>query len=192
MNRTQLKTKAKQAISGKVINIFAVFLVGSILLSVATAITFGLGSIFLTGAFMLASAFIFLGVATKKRTPDFGDLMYGLTAKTYMNGLVGYLRYAIFTALWSMLFVIPGIIKGISYSMMFFIMADDPKVDAATAQKKSMAMTNGHKLDLFVLGLSFLPWFFLVAITFGLAAIYVGPYMQTTYALYFEQLKAKK
>ena len=69
-----------------------------------------------------------------------------------------------------------------------FLLAENPKMDAATAQKKSMELMEGHKMELFVLNLSFIPWYLLVAITFGLASIYVVPYVRTTLALFYKNI----
>jgi len=96
---------------------------------------------------------------------------------------------AIFTCLWSLLFVIPGIIKAISYSMAYFVLADNPELSAKEALDESKRITSGHIGDLFVLYLSFIPWVLLGAITCGLALIYVVPYMQTTMANYYLELK---
>lgn len=95
----------------------------------------------------------------------------------------------IFTILWSLLFVIPGIIKAYSYRMAFFILADNPELSANEALQKSKEMMKGHKLDLFVLDLSFIWWFLLVAITFGVASIYVAPYVGATQANFYKSLK---
>lgn len=192
MNRAELKAKAKKVIDGKIFTLFAIMLIIGVATAILSFITFGLGSVLITGGITLSLASIYLGIVNKNRTPVVNDIIYGFKSKTYLNGLVGFLRQTIFTALWSLLFFIPGIIKGIAYSMMFFIMADDPKIDAGDAQKKSIAMTHGHKGDICVLYLSFFPWLILVGLTFGLAAIYVAPYIQATLALYYENLKTTK
>lgn len=192
MNRAALKAKAKKSINDKIFILLAIYIIVAALTAVLTFITFGIGGILISGGVMLSMAFIYLGVVGKNRTPQINDIAFGFSSKTYLNGLVGYLRYTIFTALWSMLFVIPGVIKGISYSMMFYIMAENPTMDPGKAQKKSMAMTDGYKGDLFVLYLSFIPWFLLIGVTFGLASVYVVPYLQATLALYYEALKKKQ
>ena len=192
MDRIKLKNKAKKAISDKIFVLFAISLVATAVVAVLTWVTLGLAGVLLAGGLMLSMAVIYLGMVNKNRMPQINDLMYGFRGETYTNGLVGYLRYAIFTALWSMLFVIPGIVKSISYSMMFYIMADHPKMDPGEAQRKSMEMTDGHKMDIFVLQLSFIPWYLLCAVTFGLATIYVAPYVSATMALYYEELKPKE
>ena len=85
---------------------------------------------------------------------------------------------------------IPGIIKSIAYSMTPYILADCPNVTARDALKLSMRMTAGHKGKLFVLGLSFIGWMLLSAITFYiLYIVYTGPYMYATFSGFYLELK---
>ena len=91
--------------------------------------------------------------------------------------------------LWSLLFVIPGIIKGYSYSMAFYILAENPDMTAKEAITESREIMNGHKWELFVLGLSFILWAFAIVFTLGIAAIYVEPYMQLTIANFYHNIK---
>ena len=84
--------------------------------------------------------------------------------------------------------MIPGIIKSIAYSQMFYLLAEDDKLEPGDAQRKSMEMMEGHKMDYFVLGLSFIPWYLLCIITLGIASIYVAPYVQTTMAEFHVRL----
>jgi len=91
-----------------------------------------------------------------------------------------------------LLALIPAIIKGISYAMTPFILADQPDVSARKALKLSMRLMRGHKRRLFVLGLSFIGWFLLSALTLGiLYVVYVGPYYYTTLAGFYEELRVK-
>ena len=91
----------------------------------------------------------------------------------------------IFISLWSLLFIIPGAIKAISYSQATMIMLENPNMDILTAIKESQKLMNGHKMDYFVLGLSFIPWGLLVAVTFGIASLWVTPYIQITMVNYY-------
>ena len=95
----------------------------------------------------------------------------------------------IFTFLWSLLFVIPGIIKSISYSMAMYVLAENKGKNAMECINESKAMTEGHKMDLFLLGLSFMGWILLTIVTCGIAYIWVGPYMSTTFANAYRSLK---
>lgn len=91
--------------------------------------------------------------------------------------------------LWSLLFIVPGVIKFYAYSQVKYIIHDNSNLNTKDARKMSEIMTNGFKSDLFVLDLSFILWYLLVACTAGIAAIYVTPYVETTKAMYYENLK---
>lgn len=129
----------------------------------------------------------YLGLIEGKRV-KFSMFATGYTEAWGKSILLSFLTW-IFTILWSFLFVIPGIIKAYSYRMAFFILADNPEISANEALQKSKEMMKGHKLDLFVLDLSFIWWFLLVAITFGVASIYVAPYIGATQANFYKSLK---
>lgn len=189
MNRNELKTKAKEAIKGNVGILFLVYFVAMIVIGAVSGLTYGAGSLLLTGSVMISMAAIYLAVVNKKKKPVVEDLLIGFKNDNFTRGLVGYIRYTVFTFLWSLLLIVPGIIKSLAYSQMFYLLADNPKMDPAKAQKKSIDMMDGHKGELFVLQLSFIPWMLLVGITFGIAIIYVGPYIQATMTEYYNYLK---
>ena len=95
--------------------------------------------------------------------------------------LGGYWWRQLFTFLWSMRFVIPVIVKTLSYAMQPYSLGDCTDVTAKDSLKLSMRMMQGQKMRLFVLGLSFIGWALLSAFTCGiLALLYVGPYIQQT------------
>ncbi len=96
----------------------------------------------------------------------------------------------IFIALWSILLIIPGIIKSYEYMMVPFILADDPTISKKDAFAKSKAMMQGNKWNAFVLDLSFLGWIILGGITFGIVNLFfVHPYMYLTHAELYHALK---
>jgi len=107
----------------------------------------------------------------------------------YLLTLGAYILMGIFTFLWTLLLIIPGIIKALSYSMTPFIIADDPNTTAMDAIDKSMVMMNGYKWKLFVLYL----WFFVVSIgcliTLGIGYLWAIPYMRATVAAFYEDIK---
>ena len=80
----------------------------------------------------------------------------------------GAFRYILFTTLWSLLFTFPGIIKSYSYSQMFFVLAENPKLSSYQAMKISKILTRKHKADLFFMNLSFVGWYFLSFFTFAI------------------------
>ena len=102
----------------------------------------------------------------------------------------GYLWMELWIFLWSLVFVIPGIVKTYSYAMTPYILTDMPDIPAKEALKLSMRMMRGHKAELFVFHLSFVGWAILSSFTFGLLALlYVGPYMQIATAGFYDEVK---
>ena len=114
----------------------------------------------------------------------------------YKEGIDNYGSYLItgvlvnvFTFLWSLLFVVPGIIKSLAYSQAKSVIHDNPRLKGKEAIEISKRMTNGFKGDLFSMYLSFIGWYILVGLTGGILSIYVTPYVETTAAMYYENLK---
>lgn len=98
--------------------------------------------------------------------------------------LQSFLR-GLFTALWTLLFIIPGIVKSFAYAMTPFLMAEDPNLTAKEAIKLSQQKMMGHKGELFCLGLSFIGWSLLAALTGGIGNIFLNPYMNAAYAAFY-------
>lgn len=106
---------------------------------------------------------------------------------SYLRKLGGMAWSVLWTFLWSLLLIIPGIIKWFSYAMTPYILADCPNVKPTDALKISMRIMDGRKFDLFTLKLSFLLWNILGAMFFFIPHIlWVGPYKQAVYAEYYK------
>lgn len=99
---------------------------------------------------------------------------------------------AIYTMLWTLLLVIPGIIKSYSYALTPYILRDEPQLKFNGAIEKSMRMMEGHKMELFILDLTFIGWFLLCVVTFGLAYFWICPYYVTARIAFYEMLKAEQ
>ncbi|MGG3799613.1 DUF975 family protein [Metabacillus fastidiosus] len=97
-----------------------------------------------------------------------------------------------FTFLWTLLLIIPGIIKAISYSFTLYILKDRPELSAIQAITESRKMINGYKGKAFLLSLSFIGWLLLGIITLGLGFLFIYPYYSVTYAQFYEEVKAKQ
>ena len=192
MNRAELKAKAKAQIKGKIGILFLITLIISAISGAANAILSftGVGSIvvsvIITPAFTLSLVRVYLMVI-RDETPSAKDAFQGFD--DFWSSFKVYFLVGIFTFLWSLLFIIPGIIKTISYSMSYYILAENKGKGALECINESKAMTNGHKWELFVLALSFFGWALLCVITLGIAAIWVGPYMNATFANAYQSLK---
>lgn len=118
--------------------------------------------------------------------------------KYFLPVFIIQLLQVLFVTLWSLLFIIPGIVKSYAYSQAFFIYKDrrnsTPEEYPTSLEciTESREMMKGHKLDLFVLHLSFIGWHLLEAFTLGIAALYVRPYLNTAEAVFYERLAQKE
>lgn len=93
----------------------------------------------------------------------------------------------LYIALWSLLLVVPGIVKSYSYRFVPYILKDHPELSCNEVITKSREMTNGIKASIFVLDLSFILWHLLAIVTLGISTFFVQPYLNLTYAkLYIE------
>lgn len=122
----------------------------------------------------------------------------GMLLDPYKSGYIGkvivtMLLRDIYTFLWSLLLVVPGIVKSYEYRMIPYLLAERPDMDPSEAFGLSKEMMNGEKWNAFVLDISFILWRFLSAITFNLVGIfYVQPYVQATNAELYAVLKENK
>lgn len=121
---------------------------------------------------------------------DLNYLGYGFTKGSYLNMVKTMFFKDLYTFFWSLLLIIPGIVKSYSYSMVPYILADNPQMETDTAIQTSMTMTKGHKFNMFVLDLSFIGWYILGTLALGIGTLFVLPYENATKAeLYIELRK---
>lgn len=179
VNRYDIKMQAKAQIKDNL----GILILSEIIIMVIAATM--IGSI-LTPVLSVGLITIYLGL-TKEKPAEVGDLfsMMDLFGKS----LLLYILIGIFTFLWSLLLVVPGIIKGLSYSMAPYILAEQPQLTALEALNESKRIMKGHIGDYFVLQLSFIPWILLGAVTCGLAYLYVGPYIASADANFYNAIK---
>ena len=196
MNRVELKSLSKQQIKGKIGILFVITLIIALISGIASFVLSFIpiagnlvNTIIIIPAFALSVTRVYLNV-TANIKPSVEDAFCGFTdfwSAFKVNFLVG-----LFTLLWSLLFVIPGIVKAYSYSMSMYILAENKDKPALECINESKKMTYGYKMKLFVLELSFIGWILLGCITFGIAYIWVIPYINTTHANAYNSLKPVK
>ena len=116
--------------------------------------------------------------------------MCKIATTNYWHKVWGMFLMGLFISLWSLLFLIPGIVKAFSYSMTPFILEERPELSANEAIDHSRAMMRGHKFDLFWLLLSFIGWGFLCLFTFGIGYLWLVPYVNTSVSAFYEDVKA--
>ena len=99
----------------------------------------------------------------------------------------------LFLCLWTLLFIIPGIIKAYSYQLVPYIVKDNPELSAMQAIKRSKELMNGHKWEAFVLDLSFIGWYLLSILTLGILNIFwTSPYSESAHAVFYLDILAQE
>ncbi len=119
---------------------------------------------------------------------DLGNIWSGFKGN-YGNVVFTMFKKDLFVFLWSLLLVIPGIVKSYQYAMVEYILADDPSISSHDALIQSREMMYGHKLNFFLLQLSFIGWFFLGMAVCGVGALFVMPYYSATIAHFYNEIK---
>lgn len=177
--RLQLQGKWGSVVSVSIIYLVLMVVLGSmrnfggiVSFVIGGPIAFGLNNYFLS--------------FTRGEKPQLEDFFKGFSifAKTF----VAYLLIIIFIVLWALLLIIPGIIAAISYSMTYYIMVDNPELDAQNAIKKSKQIMNGNKYRYFCFLCRFIGWFLLSIITFGIGFVWLIPYFLVSNSKFYETL----
>lgn len=129
-------------------------------------------------AFALAQLRCHMILRAEARNLFFGDFVDGLNQ--WWQAVRGYLWFCLWLFLWALLFFFPAVVKFYSYSMMFYVMAENPKIGVTKAMRISKELTRGFKGDLFVTDLSFIPWILLCCISCGIGFLWFVPYYNMT------------
>lgn len=164
-----------QVLSGDKDSPAILHLIGLVLFILALPLTWGYQTLFL-GA-------VRGGEVTAK------DMFEGYNKELFSRVLTTTLLYYVYVFLWSMLLLIPGCIKAYSYAMTPFILKDNPEMKNNAAIEESMRMMDGHKLELFLLDLSFIGWALLSLLTCGIGFLWLTPYMNMARVNFYEDLK---
>ncbi len=192
MDRIKLKELAKRQISGSLgafllmyITVVVITLILSLIPAAGGLLSFVAGAIF-----EIQFVLIFLALA-RGTQPEFTNLFdIFKNSRLCGNAILLYILTTVYTALWSLLLVIPGIIKALSYAMAPYILAENEYyMTPQDAIKESMRIMEGHKMELFVLELSFLGWILLTSLTCGIAGIYTFPYYEATMTNFYNEIK---
>ena len=164
-----------QAISGDKDSPAILHLISLVLFILALPLTWGYQTLFL-GA-------VRGGEATAK------DMFEGYNKELFSRVLTTTLLYYVYVFLWSLLLLIPGCIKSYSYAMTPYILKDNPEMKNNAAIEESMCMMDGHKLELFLLDLSFIGWAILSILTCCIGFLWLAPYMNMARVNFYEDLK---
>ncbi|MDY0151133.1 MAG: DUF975 family protein [Candidatus Cloacimonas sp.] len=186
----EIRARAWSAMSGKWGNCAIIVLVYYILMMGLSFIPIigSVGTILVSGPFSLGLAIIFLRLV-RSESIDIGMLFKGF--EDFMRSFVAGLLVAIYTLLWTLLLIVPGIIASLSYSMTFFILSDNPNIGPDEAIGKSKEMMRGHKMELLLLTLSFFGWFLLGLVTVGIGFLWIGSYYSAAMAVFYQEIRGE-
>lgn len=183
MTRQEIRAQARANLKGNWGLAIGAWLLYTVIIGAASMVPFG--SLVLTGPLGCGLVLVYVNFARGYRA-DIQDLFAGF--RYFVNSFVAGLLVGLFTFLWSLLLIVPGIIKAFSYSMTLYILNDNPEMSGKQAIDRSRQLMDGHKMDLFLLELSFIGWMLLCVVTFGIALFYVAPYMQEAIAVFYKDL----
>ena len=180
--------QAREALAGKwhlAVGTFFLYMIALISIQSIPKAGF-LISLLISGPMGLGAAIFSLSLS-RNNNPHLEQIFEGF--KRFGVALRAYLLVTLYTLLWALLLIVPGIIAGLGYSMTFYILADDDSIGAQDAMKKSKKMMDGSKWRLFFLGLRFFGWSLLAILTLGIGFLWLIPYMQVSLAKFYDDLK---
>lgn len=172
---------------------FVIGFIGGFCHGFAIAVTYGVSDI-ITFAFLLnpigfGSIYVALGLIETGKV-RFSRFWTAFSRLNYLRIVGASLLVTVWTLLWSLLFIIPGVVKAASYSLFAYILAENPELGPRESIEVSMMMMRGYKWQWFKLRLSLLGWYLLSCITFGLSGIWTHAYISTVNALFYRHVKS--
>ena len=180
MNRAEIKAAAKEQLGRNIFgNAWMMALLACLIFTVVTGVAGtiipGIGAVIIFGPMNYGLSYLFLKQGRDGQPMNLGDIFSGFTYDFSQTFLIG-LMTTIFTALWSLLLFIPGIVKTYAYSLVYYIKADHPEYDWRTCISESQRIMKGHKWEMFVLDLSFIGWYIVGSLCLGVGDLWVAPY----------------
>ncbi|HAY89286.1 MAG TPA: hypothetical protein DCY51_07585 [Bacteroidetes bacterium] len=165
-------------------------IVGSLVYAVITSIAsmLSIGVILVSGPLSLGYAYWSLFILRKDRF-EVEHLFDGF--KNFVNALVTYLLMILLVFAWTLLLIVPGIIKALAYSQAIFILADEPETKGMDALRKSEAMMKGNKTKYFLMGLLFLLLGIACIFTLGIGFLFLAPVIQVSLAKFYDEVRRK-
>ena len=202
MKNADYKAQAKSMLAGNWGTAIVVFLITSVLLGVGNVFGLKLGSGFhsgevdvdtkvnviqylIGGAISVGIAGVYLGFLRQGKSAV--ERMFDGFTECFVPSLIANIVNSIAVGLGMVLLIVPGIIVALMFSQAFYILRDHPDMGGMDALMASKDMMQGHKMELFKLQLSFIPWF--LACILVIPILYVGPYFTATMTAFYENLK---
>lgn len=185
---TTLMRMAKESLRGKWGIAIGTFLLYSVIMGAFGALRqAGVLALIIAGPMMLGAAIFSLNISRDNEL-RVEQIFQGFN--NFSTALVTYLLMVLYIFLWALLLIIPGIIAALSYSMSFFILAEEPGLKASDVLRRSKEMMEGFKLKLFGLYLLFLLLGIACILTLGIGFLWLIPFAQVTLAKFYDDVKA--
>ena len=127
----------------------------------------------------------------REESVDLENLFDGFRGGRYTRVFCALFLVRLFTFLWTLLLIIPGIMKAFSYALTPYIIMDEPELTARQAITRSCEIMEGRRWKLFCLYLSFIGWGILSILTFGIGFLWLAPYMNASIAAFYEDARAE-
>lgn len=191
-SNSEIRAEARSQLKGNwgnAVLLCAIYMVIIILFNASTRVIPYIGMVvnwIVMGPLMLGLVACFVKLVRKQEF-RYENLFDGFSR--FSTAFVAQLLVMIFTMLWSLLLLIPGIIAALGYAMTFYIINDNPELSASRAIEESKKMMYGYRWKLFCLNFSFIGWGLLCIFTFGIGYLWLTPYMQASLANFYENLK---
>jgi uncharacterized membrane protein len=208
-NNAEYRRKGRELTKGKILNIFLVGLIFSIIVGAVTGVgasfnpvlgddfitvvdpgnpavaqLFNLIALALSGYVTFGYTKMFIGVS-KNEKPQFEPILTAGIKEQPINAPLLTLISSFFIGFWTLLFIIPGIVKSYSYALSSYLLVNDKTLGPVDAITKSRTFMNGKKMQLFMLDLGYLGWYVLSLFTLGILSIWVSAWHQTARTLFF-------
>jgi uncharacterized membrane protein len=147
-----------------------------------------IGGLIIGGPLLSGWTAFFLSLS-RKQEAQLSQLFEGF--QNFTRALVTYLLLILFVLLWTVLLIVPGMIAALSYSQTFFILVENPQMESLDALRKSKTIMKGNRWKLFFLFWRFFGWCLLGILTLGIGFLWIMPYMQTSLARFYDDLKTE-
>jgi uncharacterized membrane protein len=178
----QYRQSARELTHGKILTLFLISLVFSVIvgaLSFAGPIILGYVSFGMTVTYI---------AIINEQEPLLDQVLLAGVKEQPVKALILGIVQSLFISLWSLLFIIPGIIKSYSYALSTYILIKEPTIESMDAITKSRQLMNGYKWKLFALDFSYVGWYVLSVFTFGILTIWISAWHQTARTLFFRDV----
>lgn len=188
MTNQEIRASARKQISKDYWMILAVSFIYMLIVGSSVAII----GFLLTGPVTVGLDNYYVALASvSDQKADNLDLIVDGAKKNIKNSIITYVLECIFVFLWSLLLIVPGIMKAYSYAMVFYIRNERPDLSPTEALRKSEEMMSGNRMRMFFLHLSFLGWFILCILTAGIGFVFLFPYVKMANTAFYLDLKKR-